>query len=169
MKLLAAAAVLFATSTAFAAPPTNDELEACLGKDAGFAPALSAFKRGMTTDEANAVWDGAGKVDKYGFSTVKAKGCVGAAQFKLYFQKDAKTGVVGLYSAAIDWDKALTTNKDFYQRLVAVLTAKFGEVKDPKAIDKKLVTWVTNDFSIIQLTTLGPSRSFDLKMSLPKG
>lgn len=163
MKSIAALALVLATTTALAAPPTDAELDACLGKTGTDVPALAAFKHGMTPDEANAAYAGAGKVDKYGFATVKAKGCTGASTLKLFFMKDQ-----GLVSVSIDWDAKLTSNKDFYQRLVTLLAGKYGEVKDPASIDKKLVTWVTSDFSIIQLTTLGPKGTFDLKFSLPK-
>ncbi|HEY0250297.1 MAG TPA: hypothetical protein VGC41_02180, partial [Kofleriaceae bacterium] len=150
---LAVAVLLATTALAHAAPPTDADLEACLGKDGTDVPALAAFHRGMTTDEANTAWAGAGKVDKYGFSSVKAKGCVGATDFKLYFQKDRTSGELALYSVSIDFDRRWNSNKDFYQRLVALLVSKFGEAKDEQ-VQKKLITWGTHD-GIAQLTTLG--------------
>jgi inorganic pyrophosphatase/exopolyphosphatase len=121
----------------------------------------------MTPAEAAGVFPGADKLDKYNNAQLHAKGCVGAKTFELHFQKDAKTGELALYNVAIEFDRKLTKDEDFYKRLAAVLVAKCGPLKDPKTLDKHLLTWGTS-IGIVQLSTLGPTFPYSLTAPLEK-
>ena len=143
------------------------ELASCLGEHGPTLAVFSQLARGMTPAEAAGVVAGADKLDKYSTARVPAKDCVGARTFELHFQKDKKTGDVRLYNVAIEFDKALTTNDDFYKRLATVLVAKYGPLKDEKAVEKKLLTWGT-PIGVAQLSTLGKTFPFRLTAPLDK-
>jgi hypothetical protein len=166
--LLALAVAVAIPQLADAKPPTNPELTACIGGKGPAMPIFSKVKRGMTVAEVAAVWPGADKLDKFGFAKVAAKDCVGADKFVFYFQKDLKTNELALYSAEIEFDKALTGDADFYQRVTTLLVAKYGPLKNPeKDLAKRILTWVTKD-GIAQFFTLGDRNPFRLKGTLPR-
>jgi hypothetical protein len=158
MKLLAPlvlALVLLAPALARADVPTEADLVACIGgKKSPWTPTVAAkLKDKMTPEEAGKVFPGAEKVSKFGFVTVKLEGCVGATELELYFAKDKVTKVpTELQSVRIQFDGALTANAEFYSLLVKVLEAKYGKVKKPESIEKKLITWVNPKFRTAQLT-----------------
>jgi hypothetical protein len=162
--LLSVLVLAFTATSASAAPPTAADITSCLGEHGQTLAVFSQLKRGMTPAEAAAVFTGADKLDKYNFAHVPAKGCVGAKTFDLYYQKDQKTGDVRLYNVVIEFNKALTKNDDFYKRLAAVLIAKYGPLKDDKALEKKILTWGTS-IGIAQLSTLG--KTFPFKVTAP--
>ena len=167
MKTLSILALLTLTTAASAAPPTDAELEACIGSK-GAAPAVfdGKIKRGMKPADVAAVYPGADKLDKFKFASVKAKDCAGAKTFEFHYQEDRKTKEVLLYNVRIEFDKALTKDEDFYKRLTAMLVAKYGPVKD-EDIKKKLLTWGTKT-GIAQLTVLTPSHPWKLSAPLDK-
>ena len=168
MKHFFPALLIAATATAASAsPPTDAELTSCLGESGPTLAVFSQLKRGMTPADAATVFPGADKLDKYSYAKVHAKNCVEAKTFELHFQKDAKTGDVRLYNVAIEFDKALTKNEDFYKRLASVLVTKYGPLKDEKALDKKILTWGTK-IGVAQLSTLGKTFPFRLSAPLEK-
>lgn len=151
-----------------AKPPTNPELTACIGDKGLAVPVFAKLKRGMTPAEVAAVWPGADKLDTFGFSKVAAKDCAGADKFVFYFQKDRKTNELALYNVAIQFDKALTGDADFYQRISTLLVAKYGPLKNPeKALAKRILTWGTNQ-GIAQFSTLGDRFPFKLDAPLAR-
>jgi hypothetical protein len=158
---------LTVAGTAVAAPPTDAELAACIGAKGPALQVFSTLKRGMTIAEASALYPGADKLDKYNFATVEAKACAGATKFELTFQKDSKTQELRLYGVAIIFDKALSADDDFYQRLSTLLVAKYGPVKDGKAVEKRILTWGTS-LGVVQLSTLGKTYPFKLRAGLEK-
>ena len=166
MKLLTLLLLVVTTATASAAPPTDAELEACIGKTGNTLAVFSQLKRGMKPADAAAVYPGADKLDKYNFATVKAKDCAGAKTFELHYQKDKKSGEILLYSVRVEFDKALTKDEDFYKRLTTLLVAKYGPVKD-EDLAKKLLTWGTKE-GIAQLNVLSKTHPYKLSAPLPK-
>jgi hypothetical protein len=107
----------------------------------------------MTPEEAAKVLPGADKVDKYGFAKVKAKDCVGAKTFVLFYMKDKATQKpTTLASARIEFDPALSSNADFYKALQEVLVIKYGPIKGgDKDIERRILTWGTKE-GVAQLT-----------------
>ena len=167
MKRFAILALLTLTTTASAAPPTDAELEACIGSK-GSAPLVfdGKIKRGMKPADVAAVYPGADKLDKFKFANVKAKDCAGVKTFEFHYQEDRKTKEVLLYNVRIEFDKALTRDEDFYKRLTTLLVAKYGPVKD-EDIAKKLLTWGTKA-GIAQLSVLSKTHPFKLSAPLDK-
>lgn len=168
MKHLVTAALLLTASAASAAPPTDAELEACIGKT-GFPLAVftnANVKRGMKPADVAAIYPGADKLDKYKFASVKAKDCAGVKTFEFHYQEDKKTKEVLLYNVRIEFDKALTKDEDFYKRLTTLLVAKYGAVKD-EDIAKKLLTWGTKE-GVAQLSVLSKTHPFKLSSPLAK-
>lgn len=155
MKLLFVLALVLAPAVAHADVPTEADLVACIGgKKSPWTPtAVAKLKDKMTPEEAAKVFPGADKVSPYGFVTVKLEGCVGASEAELYFAKDKVTKVpTSLQSVRIRFDADLTANAEFYSVLVKVLEAKYGKIKKPEQIEKKLITWASPKFKIAQLT-----------------
>jgi hypothetical protein len=157
-------AVLIAAPAAQAAPPTTAELTACLGAKGTALPVFAKLKRGMTPEQVEAVWPGAGKPEKSGYAKVKAERCAGATGFKLFFYTDKKAATTKLVSAKIDFDGKLTGDADFYKRLVDILVAKFGPAK-PKDIEEKIIAWSTKA-GAASLSPTGPGGGFELGVPL---
>lgn len=134
--------------------PSDADLTACLGGKKAWTPTVFAkLKEKMTPAEAAKVLPGADQVSKFGFVTVKAEGCNGAAEFELYFAKDKKTQEpTSLQAARIIFSPSVSTDETFYLRLVKVLEAKYGKVKKQSEIDNKLITWVNRKFKTAQLS-----------------
>ncbi|MBA3499095.1 MAG: hypothetical protein M4D80_08910 [Myxococcota bacterium] len=164
MKLFTLLVLLLTTVNASAAPPTDAELQTCIGEASGTLPVFSQLKRGMKPADVAAIYPGADKLDKYNFAKVKAKDCAGAKTFELHYQKDRKTDEILLYNATIEFDKALTRDEDFYKRLTTLLVGKYGPVKD-EDIAKKILTWGTKE-GVVQLSALSKKHPFKLKAPL---
>lgn len=136
-----------------AAPPPAERprIGDLLGsKKDGWTPkAVSALKRGMTPEEAEAVLPGATTVSKFGFAEVKApKGSPGAYRVELYFAK--KDGVPKeLQSVKLLFDGAVSDDA-LWDDLVKVCTEKYGATK-PEDLQKKLVTWAGPKSGMAQL------------------
>lgn len=152
---------------AHAGAPTQAELATCLSGDAPLPAVFAKLQKGMTAANVDALFPGAKKVSKYGFSRVKAsRYCRGAKEFTFFFKKE--TGE--LQSATIKFEPRWSKDDAFYADLVAVLAARYGEPK-PEAVEKRLITWVEpKTYRTTQLHMM-PERggySLQLRVSLPE-
>lgn len=168
---IALAVALLAPATAVAEAPSEADLKACVGGKASWTPTvLSKLKAKMTPEQVAKVLPGADQVSKYGFVKVPAAGCAGATEFELYFAKDKKTQQpTQLQSVRILFDSALSTDEAFYDRLVKVLTVKYGRIRKKEQVEKKLITWVNRRFKIAQLSLMSSIRGgkhYQLNVSL---
>lgn len=149
------------SSTARAQAPSEADLVSCLGTKKAWTPTVFAkLKEKMSPAEAAQVLPGADQVSKYGFATVKADGCAGAAEFELYFAKNKKTEAFELRKATILFTPTVSADAAFYASLVKVTTAKYGKIKRADEVTKKLITWANRKFKIAQVHNK-PQRSGD--------
>jgi len=119
-------------------PSEADLVEAIGGKGSGWLPAaFSDLRKGMSTAEVDRLYPGAAAVDKLGFSAVPATMVPGGKEVRFMF-----LGRHGLVSFEIKWDQKLTKAPGFWERLLAVCSAKYDHVK-PRDVDKefRIVTW----------------------------
>jgi hypothetical protein len=119
------------------APTEAELLQAIGGKDSGWLPLVASdLRKGMSPAAVDRLFPGAATTDQFGFSRTAASGVPGA-QIKFMFLKGH-----GLVSLELVWDKALTKAPGFWERLVAVTSAKYDGVK-PKDVDKEFgfITW----------------------------
>jgi len=138
---------------AHADAPSEADLAACIGNKKSWTPSVFAkLKPKMSPADAATVLPGADQVSKYGFVTVKADGCNGAAEFELYFAKNKKTDAFELSRATILFDSKVSADDAFYATLVKVTSAKYGKVKKPDEVTKKLITWVNRKFKLAQVS-----------------
>lgn len=138
---------------AYADVPSQADLSACIGNKKSWTPTVfSKLKPKMSPADAAAVLPGADQVSKYGFVTVKADNCTGAAEFELYFAKNKKTEAFELSRATILFDSKVSADDAFYASLVKVTSAKYGKIRKPDEVEKKLITWVNRKFKIAQVS-----------------
>ncbi len=152
-------ALLALSSTAYAAkPPTEAQMvELVGGKDSGWAPAIfKDLKKGMTPDEAKAVFPKMKKVSKFGFADVPVK-APGVKKLVLYFAKDKETGERNaLQSARIEFVPALTKNEDWFKLMLKVTQDKWGPIRKPEeSIAKRIITWVGPKYRTAQFSKIG--------------
>ncbi len=141
-------------SLARADVPSEADLATCLGTKKSWTPTVFAkLKPKMSPADAGAVLAGADQVSQFGFVTVKADNCSGAAEFELYFAKNKKTEAFELSRASILFDSSVSADEAFYASLVNVTTKKYGKIRKADDVSKKLITWVNRKFKIAQVSS----------------
>jgi hypothetical protein len=164
MKIISAfvLAALLVPSIAQADVPTEADLKSCIGDKKTWTPTVFAKLKGkMSPEAAAAVLPGADQVSKYGFVTIKADNCAGAAEYELYFMENKKTQARELSRATILFQADASADDTFYQSLVKVTSAKFGKIRKKDEVEKKLITWVNRKFKTAQVSKK-PARSGDM-------
>ena len=108
------------------APPSKNlpDLRLSIGSrhEGGDAPiALARLTRAMTRTDVDALYPGAKRVSRFGFSKVRVKEPPGVAAIEFYFTKEGK-----LYSAKLQYKPSLTSAA-FGEYFTRVVKNKYGE------------------------------------------
>lgn len=152
-----------ASQQAHAAPkkgpvmPNAETLKECLGDASSWTPpVLGEIKAGMSPEEVGKLIPGAQKL-RFGFAKVKTKACVGVQMLEFWYMEDREDKSRKLSSVTFHFDPSLSKSEQFAQTALAFFTEKYGPVKRPEQIEKRLIVWI-GDNSKTATWTLFPTR-----------
>ena len=144
--------LLTMTAVAAADPATWAKV---LGEKGTAVPAaLAKAKRDMSPEEAGKIYPGAEQVSKYGFAYAAVKDIPGVVKLKFSFQPNKTSKQLELKFVSLELDPAILNDKARWDDLLAALVVKYGPVKKPEMIEKKIITWVAQR-KVVQLAKIG--------------